>query len=150
MLAGFEAKTSRAAVGRSLATGPANLSVLDADLMLGVFQQLLPRTGDAEVEHILEETRKVLRQDELNEALAPRLRQLAQEGPQLIMKQAPRTEPPPSAEAVLLERTLQAHGRTGVLEDLEGLLGRVRAELENADDNVSLQGTIRLLRKSDE
>lgn len=85
-LAGFEfQQTSAKAVGKSLATAAETLKVLDDALVFGVFQQLDARADEiAAARDVVARVAQSLRQDELHEALAPRLRALAEEGQRLL------------------------------------------------------------------
>ncbi len=147
-LAQYEAKTSRAAVGRSLAHGKQTHDVLDASLVLGVFQQLAGMPGNPEAVHLLEQARIALRKDEVNETLSSRIRQLAEEGQRLVMTPAipalpAGTAKPSSTGKVVLDQVLQAHGRTAALAAMTEALEAVRRALESGAD-VVLTGSIRV------
>lgn len=166
-LAAFDAKTSRAAVGRSLGNAKDTCTVLDERLTLGVFQQLLAHAGDAQWQHVIDQVRVALRKDELNEALAPRVRQLAEEGQRLIMasgglvtaspapaartpagQAAPAATSTPTStpgHAPLVARPLAASGKDAVLRALEDALAEVRAAIDEHGDAVALAGHVELV-----
>jgi hypothetical protein len=102
-LASFDARTSARAVGESLAAGAANLDVLKNSLARGPLDRLrgdlASKVGAAE---LLEDVHKALRQDEVNVALAPRLRQLAEAANRLGQEHKP--SPPPGRAVALRER----------------------------------------------
>lgn len=145
-LAAFEAKTSRAAVGRSLASGPTTLAALDVPLNLGVFQQLIAKEGEPAVEHILEQARAVLRKDEVNETLSTRIRQLAEEGQKLLMHAVAAPDPVPKRVEgrVVFSRELSATGRDDAIAELSAMLEDARAAVSGATGEVTLQATIRI------
>lgn len=95
LLASFVAETSPRAVGASIATAAATADVLSDDIIFNVFAALRSQRatlgGAAE---LLERVERALRQDEINEQLAPRLRELAVEGQRLLTPRAPTLEEP--------------------------------------------------------
>lgn len=157
VLAAFDPRTSGRAVGRSLARAPVTRKSLDNGLALGVFQQLLAKApSEPAAAELLEQARRALRQDELNEALAERLPQLAHQGQALLTPEpsfdspvgssAP-TPPPPSQ--ILVDVALRADGRTAILAALETLLADVRAALNDDSGTLSLRGRVTLTREDE-
>lgn len=85
VLAGAAFDTSPKAVGRSLGSASETVRVLEDALVFGVFGQLRARALDLPGAPALSQSvAQALRQDEVNEALAPRLRALAEAGQRLL------------------------------------------------------------------
>jgi hypothetical protein len=127
-LAGFEAQTSAKAVGTSIAKAAEVLGVLEDALVFGVFGQLVARGDEAR----LEKVRRVLREDEVNTAAAPRLKELAREA---MIDPSP---PPPPPGNIVTRHSMEARGRSAVLEAIESL----RSAIERRGEHVSLRGTL--------
>jgi hypothetical protein len=137
-LAAFVAQTSERAVGASVGSADKLVPVLRDDLVFGAFAQLQGRTAELEgASETLEEVASVLRQDELNQAAAERLRTLAVQAQRIL-------NPPPLPGRVAYEGSLQRQGKAAVLERLEQALSEVRASLEGEGDDVTMTGQIRI------
>ncbi|MEP7124754.1 MAG: hypothetical protein ABJE95_27750 [Byssovorax sp.] len=150
--------TSARAVGKSLASVVEAVRVLDDPLVFGVFGQLQARGLDlVGASAVSASVALALRQDEVNEALAPRLRALAEEGQRLLTPpvvigfhkssgvgggSAGGEVPQP-----LLQRPLHAHGRAEILASLRALLSEVEAALDTAGDDPTLSGVVTLTGK---
>jgi hypothetical protein len=152
-LAGYEARTSKRAVGASLAHASDTADVLDARLVFGVFAQLRA-LGDVAAAGLIDEVIKALRQDEINVALAPRLRQLAEQGQRLL---APVSEPGPGpvrepgpepgpdsgpGPRVLARRQVRARGKAEARTTLAALVRELEDALDQAGDDVELSGEL--------
>ncbi|MFW6023854.1 MAG: hypothetical protein ACOC9O_03820, partial [Myxococcota bacterium] len=92
------------------------------------------------------------RQDELNIKLAPRLRELAVQGQELLRsgtgEAVPPSKPkPPSGAAVVWSGSLAARGGDEVRRVLRGKVEELEAALRDAGDDVELEGEIRLVEK---
>ncbi|WP_437602989.1 hypothetical protein WMF28_15305 [Sorangium sp. So ce590] len=157
LLAGATFDTSAKAVGRSMGSAAETVSVLDNALVFGVFAQLQARRAElAGAQTVNDNVAQALRQDEVNEALAPRLRALAEEGQRLL---APplvfdisgggggRGAGAGAAEVVLFQKTLEGRGREAVLASLRALLADVEGALDAAGDDVRVHGTVTLAGK---
>jgi hypothetical protein len=139
LLASFVAETSPRAVGASIATAGATADVLSDDIIFNVFAALRAQRatlgGAAE---LLERVERALRQDEINEHLAPRLRELAVEGQRLLTPRAPALEAPGRER---LARQIAGKGQAAVRALRESL-----AELEQKvgahGDDVMVSGQI--------
>jgi hypothetical protein len=147
VLAGFAAQTSAEAVGRSLATASSSLRVLDSNLTRGVFEQLSRRVGEDAID-LVDQARKLLRQNELEASIAELLPQLADRGQSILVEHTPpagdeRLEKPSpvpkSGWKVLVERELVAEGRSAAIAEIEQLLKQVR---EHAGERVRLRGHV--------
>ncbi|WP_437840171.1 hypothetical protein [Sorangium sp. So ce1153] len=137
--------TSAKAVGRSIASAVDVVRVLDDPLVFGVFGQLQARRGDlAGAQEITESVAQALRQDELIEKLAPRLRALAEEGQRLLVVPGSlgRTPSPPPASPGAFQRTIEARGRAATRESLRKAIEEIETALEAFDDDVQLVGTV--------
>lgn len=130
--------TSAKAVGRSIASATEAARALDDPLVFGVFGQLQARRGDlVGAQGVTERVAQVLRQDELIEALAPRLRALAEEGQRLL------AVPVPPQEGAF-RRNLDARGRAATRESLRRAIEEIEAALGSFEDDVRLVGTLTL------
>jgi hypothetical protein len=129
-LASFEPRTSARAVGSSIARAGEVLAVLEDELIFGVFAQLVSR-GD---EERLEKVRRVLREDEVVTAAAPRLRELAREA----MKEIEPSPPPPPPGTKVTRHPIEARGKKAALEAIESL----RAAIERLGPAVSVRGAV--------
>jgi hypothetical protein len=150
VLAGATFDTSAKAVGRSIASAAEAVRVLDDPLVFGVFGQLQARRGDlVGAEEVTERVAQVLRQDELIEALAPRLRALAEEGQRLLVVPAhPGPTPPVSpAPPGAFQRNLEARGRAATRESLRRAIEDIETALDSFDDDVRLVGTLTVTGK---
>jgi hypothetical protein len=137
-LAGFAAKTSGEAVGRSLATANASVRVLDSNLTRGVFEQLA-RRGSEDAIDLVEQARKLLRQNELEASIAELLPRLAERGQALLVEHTPPAsgvpmtvpfEPEPRSPGwrLLAEHELTAEGRAAAIAAVEALLAELRGQ----------------------
>ncbi len=156
VLAGATLETSAKAVGRSLGTAVETVRVLDDALVFGVFGQLGAIEGSAAAQGVIERVTQALRQDELNEPLAPCLRALAEEGQRLLVQRraagevsSPVVHPAERAPgtSVLLARPLAAQGREAVIAALRAALVEAEGALASAGDDVRLSGSITLTGK---
>ena len=158
VLAGATFETSARAVGRSLGSAQETQRVLEDALVFGVFGQLRARAVDLPGASALSQNvAQALRQDEVNEALAPRLRALAEAGQRLL---TPPVELVVSSEgrgkggpqtAILVQRSLDVRGREAILASLRAALAEVEDKLGAAGDDhddVVLRGTWTLTGKS--
>lgn len=138
LLAAFDAETSERAVGRSVGAADKLAAVLRDDLVFGAFAQLRNRTGELEgAEETLEAVSSVLRQDELNQAAAERLRSLAVQAQQIL-------NPPPAPGRVAFEAALSRTGKAAVLTRLQEAVDEVKRALEAEGDEVTMTGQIRI------
>jgi hypothetical protein len=137
-LASFDAQTSERAVGASVGSAAKVAAVLADDLVFGAFGQLRSRSAELEgAAETLEEVASVLRQDELNQAAAERLRSLAVQGQQIL-------NPPPPPGKIAFEGSLRSDGKAAVLAKLESAFDDVRRALEGEDDDVTMTGQIQI------
>jgi hypothetical protein len=148
-LASFDAQTSADAVGRSLATATSSLRVLDSNLTRGVFEQLDRRGGDDAVD-LVEQARKLLRQNELEASISELLPRLADRGQALLVEQtgAPggvaagavvERVPPVRHRGwrILAERELVGEGRAAAIATIEAALAELR---ETTGEQVRVRG----------
>ena len=154
--AGNLAGTSLQAIGRSLATGAANVQVLDDGLVLGVFRQLHSKRRElVEAGPVLAEVETALRQDELQRPLAKLLRQTASEAQavleRVVVVEPPEPPPVPAAAAgviVLVSEARRARGSKDVLATigvLEAMLTRLRSAAQTAPgDSLELAVQVEL------
>lgn len=157
-LATFEPTMSALAVGTSLNSAKAVADMLDDALVFGVFSQLHAQEASLSgAKELLEDVAKVLRQDELNVALADRLRSLATAGQALLRPKpqatsagaapvAPLPPPPPGAK-VLVQKEIEAKGRSEALAKLRALVNDVESAIETSEVDVSL--SVRLTLSTD-
>jgi hypothetical protein len=136
-LATFEPKTSARAVAQSIGSADEVVKLLDDALVFGPFLQLRAKAASVEgAEELLADVAKCIRQDELNEALAPRLRALAAQAQRVL-------SPPVPAGRVLVQATFQKQGKKDVLAELHRLVADVEKSLEDEpSDAVSLVGSV--------
>ena len=138
-LAGFVAKTSPRAVGKSLASAPDLAKLLGDGLVMGVFRQLVSRqdelTGAAE---LLEQAVVALRQDEIHVALGERLRSLAETGQRLLSRDTVPPPPPPGKRTVV---AINAAGPAAQAR-LDALVKEVRDAIAALGDDVVVTGSI--------
>ncbi|MFW6086121.1 MAG: hypothetical protein ACODAG_02870 [Myxococcota bacterium] len=147
-LSAFVPETSARALGASIGSAGEVVRVLEDALVLGTFEQLRDRRASlAGAEEILERARSALRQDELNLKLAPRLRELAVQGQELLRGGKPDAQPAPVSQPVVWSGALSGRGRSAVLATLRAKMSEVEAALAEAGDDVELQGEIRVVKK---
>ncbi|NUP07975.1 MAG: hypothetical protein HOW73_18165 [Polyangiaceae bacterium] len=137
-LAAFVFDTSARAIGKSIASSSEALRVLEDALVFGVFSQLYGRKDElAGAPAVVDRVFSALRQDELHEALASKLRALAEEGQRLLAPApAPGTEPSLGAE----RRRFDAAGRADALAKLRDAVKFVESAKDG--DPVTLTVTI--------
>lgn len=138
-LAAFERKERGKALGASLASAAENVAALDDALLFGVIQQLKAQEKGGDV---LDALAKVLRLDEVNGALAPRLRQLALEGQKRLVEGAsppiaPAPPPLPTHERVAIRASGPA-----VVDALRSALATAEARIQAGDIDLTLDGTL--------
>ncbi|MBO6936777.1 MAG: hypothetical protein JJ863_17540 [Deltaproteobacteria bacterium] len=137
-LAAFEPETSARAVGASIGSVSQVVALLDDALVFGAFDQLEGRQAELEgATELLEKVASVLRQDELNQAAAERLRGLAEEATRIL-------NPPPPAGRVVYEGSLHRQGKAEVIDHLESALAKVREALDGEGHEVTMTGQIRI------
>jgi hypothetical protein len=143
VLASFAPETSAKAVGSSLGSAKAISQVLAERLVLGQFEAIAARraelVGGAE---LLEQAAAVMRQDEVNGALADKLRRLAEEAQRLLVPVQPA-----GGVKVLTRRRLSAKGGAAVRAELEMLMQELRVAIDAAGDGVELSGEVVLSKK---
>ncbi len=148
-LAAFLPKTSARAVGASIGSVSDVLTELENNLVFGQFTQLKQRQGELPgATELLERVAQALRQDELNEAAASRVRALAEEAQRIMTPPAqPPVLPPvqPPAGATRYQATLAGRGRANIVKHLEETLAAVRSSLDDADEDVVMTGHIQLV-----
>jgi hypothetical protein len=144
-LAGFVARTSPRAVGKSRHGAPGVVSLLGDAIVKGVFEQLAARKHElAGAQELLENAAHALRQDELHVALAERLRGLAEAGQRLLAPPIPskgkrgvEAEPvAPIPAGRTIDRT--AAGRSAAAEALDQAVAEARAELDKLGDRAAI------------
>jgi len=143
VLAAYEPKTSGAAVGRHVGEVRKLGDLLRDDVLFGVFGQLRARRSELPgAEELLEQAHAALRQDEINVALAERIRDLAVQAQRLLHPEAGRPERP-----VVLERRVQAKGATDIRQKLGALVQEVEAELEKSGGDLELVASALLTKR---
>lgn len=149
VLADFEPETSARALGASLATSTKVVAVLSDNLVFGVFTQLHTRRSELEgASELLEKVASTLRQDEVSQSAAERLRALAEDGQRVLAVPEEDAAPQPPGQRVS-EHRVSAKGRAAVLAQLDEVVAAIRAELESAGDDAAIEGRVRVTwRKS--
>jgi hypothetical protein len=161
LLASATFNTSEKAIGQSIATAAETVAVLDDALVFGVFGQLVARGLDlAGASEVSANVASALRQDEVNQPLAARLRKLAEDGQRLLVIPPPRVEFGVATVAgrgtvtatgvaveILVSQSLNVQGRDAILARLRSLISDVESKLDAAGDDVSLTGTLTLTGK---
>ncbi|MFO0756702.1 MAG: hypothetical protein U0359_09435 [Byssovorax sp.] len=157
-LAAFEPKTSGKAVAASLEAADELCRMLDDELIWGPILQAQRRSDLAASAGLVEQVTRAMRQDELLEKLAPRLRTLAQEALRLLapppvsmpvdaqpVPVAARRSPPPDTGTQEI-RTFPAdgRGRAAVEAALDRLVTEARKALAEAPDDVEISGSLSL------
>ena len=145
-LAKGKLETSPEAVQRSMAHGEATATVLDDKLLFGVFRQLAAMTAsEPKATKLLDEVRKVLRQDELHAALAERLRTLAAAGQAILEGERPPPPPPqPAGQRIAIERHQKVGNRAAAATALAEAMGDARQELAKTTGRVTLTVAVTL------
>ncbi|HET9619732.1 MAG TPA: hypothetical protein VFP84_00100 [Kofleriaceae bacterium] len=149
-LAGFVARTSPRAVGKSRHGATDLVKLLGDAIVKGVFEQLAARKHElAGAEELLENAAQALRQDELHVALAERLRGLAEAGQRLLAppitskdRRGPGGGP---VDLIAAGRTIEAAGagRSAAAEALDQAVAEARAELDKLGDLAAI--TVRIV-----
>ncbi len=135
-LAQFEPATSARALGKSLASAQQNLAMLENDLTFGQFDLV---AGHPDGPALLDEVRKVLRQDEVVESLSPRIHALAGQALAAL------TPPPgigvdvPKPVQVVFHGDCEARGRSAASRELEGFYTQAKARLAEHGSADSFQ-----------
>jgi hypothetical protein len=136
VLAAYEPETSASAVARSIERTKANVAVLGERLVYGQLEAVAGRRELEGAVELIEKAATALRQDEAIEALAEKLRRLAEEAQRLL---AP---PPPPKGKEILRRTVHAKGAAAARAELARLTAEVEAAIEKAGDGAELSGTV--------
>jgi hypothetical protein len=139
VLAGYTPETSAEAVARSLATAKSSLALLGERLVFGQLEGVAARRELEGATELVERAAAAVRQDEAIEALADRLRRLAEDAQRLL---APR---PPPAGRVILRRPARAKGAAAARAELQQLAADLARAIEEAGDGVELSGEIVVL-----
>ncbi len=143
-LARFEPKTSAQALGRSLMTAEKVAAQLADDVFFHAFEPLLSEHADVQgATEVVEKVVRALRQDEVNEPLVETLRKLAQEA--IALRPAP--PPPPQGWKVVLSERASAKGGAAARTQLDALIAKARAALEEAGDEVELTASVEVRGK---
>ncbi|MCE9575760.1 MAG: hypothetical protein K8W52_21600 [Deltaproteobacteria bacterium] len=147
-LAGFAAKTSPRAVGKSLASSSELVKLLADGLVIGVYRQLVARKAElAGAAELLEQAAVAVRQDEIHVALADRLRGLAEAGQRLLSGPVPvGPAPGPQQSGPLPPRAtrvdVSATGKAAALARLDAAIAEARAAITALGDDVVVTGHI--------
>jgi len=142
-LAAYDPKTGAVAVGRHVAESERLSELLRDDILFGVFDQLIARSVDlAGAEEVVEQARAALRQDEVNVALAERLRDLARQAQRLLQP-----EPKIIDHKVLLQQRLQVRGTAEIRSKLTELVSQVESVLEGSDGSLEMVASVVLTKR---
>ncbi len=136
VLAGYAPETSAAAVARSLVTAKGSAALLGDRLVLGQLEAVAARRDVEGAIELLERAAAAVRQDEAIEALAERIRRLAEEAQRLL---APRPTPPGK---VILRRPVGAKGAAEARAELARLAAEVERAIAEAGEGVELSGQL--------
>jgi len=135
-LAVFEPETSARAVGQSVGSADELSKVIEDPLVFGTFTQLKSKQGVTEgAAELLDGVAKALRQDELNQALVPKLRALATDGQRLL-------NPPLPPGRVLVQGNFHKQGKAAVLEELRRFVAEAEQALATEGGEVSIVGSL--------
>jgi len=146
-LAEFEAATSETALASSLATARVNADLLEDDLVFGPFVQLRARQHELEgAKGMLANLDKVLRQDELNEALVARVRGLAREALALLQPATPLPVSPGKRTRIDVSASSASAARQRLAAALEQLERAVAAH----GDAVALEGGFTIVEPAED
>lgn len=142
-LAGFVARTSPRAVGKSRHGASGVVGLLGDAIVKGVFEQLAARRHElAGAEELLENVAQALRQDELHVALAERLRGLAEAGQRLLAPPIKDKRGPTGGPVDLIPagQTIQtaAAGRAAAIEALDQAVADARAAIDKLGDRAAI------------
>jgi hypothetical protein len=139
ILAGFHAETSERAVGRSLGSAKAVAQALGESLVFGQFEALdRARQTVSGASELLDKAAQTLRQDEINGALAERVRVLAVEAQAVLNPPKP---PPPPGIRISVDRKVEPR------RALTALVESVEAELRKLGDDAELSGELYVTTK---
>lgn len=147
-LASFVPETSGRAMGTSLERADSVNAQLGNKLVMGVFQQLKGRAGDGASAGILERAAEALRQDEVNVALADRLRRLAVEGQERLAElskvhvEPEPPKPPPPGNKTVADLHMNTSGNDAVRGELDRLVSTLQALLASGDELTHIQGSL--------
>jgi len=134
-LAAFEAKTSLRALGQSVGSAGKVSAVLADNLVFGTFGQLQSRQATIEgAAELLERLARCLRQDELNEPAADKLKALAEEAQGLL-------NPPLPDGFVVLDGALHGKGKAAVIQSLKDALKLAEDALKEDHSDLTLSGS---------
>ncbi|MBK8409897.1 MAG: hypothetical protein IPL19_18195 [Sandaracinaceae bacterium] len=137
-LAAFTPRTSAKALGAHFGSAADVCALLQNQLVFGVFDQLREREGELRgAAELVDEVRKCLRQDELNERAAVKIRALAEQGQRLL-------NPPVLGTYVAHREPVQAKGKAAALRALHEAVARLEAQMDGLDDTLELRGTLEL------
>ena len=135
-LAVFEPQTSARAVGQSVGSADELSKVIEDPLVFGTFTQLKSKQGVTEgAAELLDGVAKALRQDELNQALVPKLRALATDGQRLL-------NPPLPPGRVLVQGNFHKQGKSAVLDELRRFIAEAEQALATEGGEVSIVGSL--------
>jgi hypothetical protein len=139
-LAQFQAETSASALGACFLSLEETTKLLADNLVFGIFQQLAAeRAAVPGADELLEQARQAVRQDELNLALAARLRALAEQAQGLM-------RPPETTDAralsIAVRERLNATGKAAALSALASAVEKLRGAIAAGTDDVTLAGEL--------
>ncbi|MGE0327303.1 MAG: hypothetical protein AB7S68_33585, partial [Polyangiaceae bacterium] len=148
MLAKAKIESSPRAAAHSIRQAHKNAEILRNKIVQGVFIQLQGRAADLSgAAELLEDVASALRQDELQIALAERLRDLAENGQRLLQPAAAASAPVVTKPAGA--RSLQRLELRGSAADAKARLSEFIAALDAAQaehgDSVTVSGALELL-----
>jgi hypothetical protein len=137
-LAAFTPKTSAKALAAHMKNAADVCALLQNQLVFGVFDQLREREGELRgAAELVDEVRKCLRQDELNERAVVKIRALAEQGQRLL-------NPPVLGTHVAHREPLQAKGKAAALRALHEAVARLEQQIEALDGELELRGSLEL------
>jgi hypothetical protein len=140
-LASFEARTSVRAVGQSIGSAEKVGAVAGDNLVFGAFGQLKAKEASIEgASELLEQVAKCLRQDEVNEPAADRLRALAEKAQRLL-------NPPPPPGRIIANISWNAEGKKAVVEALKSALESAEKALSKEEGEVTLTGSFTIVAR---
>lgn len=148
-LATFTPVTSAQAVARSLTTAKSIAHVLGDRLTVGQLAALGRECDTLEgAAELLDALAGVLRQDEVNAALADRARRAAEQAQELLTVSV--GKPVPSRGKVVLAQAFAESGSVKALAALDAAIEKVRAAIADAGDDVEVSGSIVVTTKREE
>jgi hypothetical protein len=140
LLASFEPRTSAKAIGQALKAAEDGVKALEDKLVFGAFARLT--RGAVGVDTLLDGIDRVLRVDEVLEALAPALRQQAEAANELIDVRPPPPPPPVGVRVI----TRQGPG-VQASELLAAVAREVDSVLKDTTGDVSVSIEVRITGK---